>query len=480
MKIMSVWYATILSLFCMLDVLAEAQRPNILFLFADDMAWNGTQITGSDYYNTPNLDQLSREGMTFTQAYASGANCVPSRACLMSGQYTPRHGRYGVRDPSQFRKEESKKSLLQRRLLPILDTPSLPPDSPTLAEALSQAGYATGCFGKWQNGEGKENSAKGRGFDVAMDKEKPEEKMNDDPKGVYSVSSQVCDFMETHRDQPFFAYVSYHGIHIPLQARPETFKRFKTKEPGIKHNNPLYAACTYDLDDSAGIILRKLDQLGLRENTVVIFSSDNGSHRSSNEPLRGAKGCYYEGGIRVPLFVRWPGKTVPGTKCDVPVSNIDFYPTFLSIAGVSAPQDTLLDGVDIKSLFSGASSVNRDTIFWHYPGYQSVPVPRGRDNVFRTPPVSVIRKGDWKLHLFHEEWVLDGGSQDPAGSKAVELYNLKDDPGEHSNLAASKPEKRDELLADLLEWIKETGAPISSEPNPTYDPSGSAGTEEKL
>jgi arylsulfatase A-like enzyme len=371
-------------------------------------------------------------------------------------------------------------SLLKRRLEPVLDSLSLPKDSPTVAEALSEAGYATGCFGKWQNGEGRENSAKGRGFSVSTDKKAPKEKLNDDPKGVYSVAEDVCDFMETNRNRPFFAYVSYHGIHMPLQARPETFERFKSREPGRLHNNPLYAACTYDLDDSAGIILEKLDQLGLRENTIVIFTSDNGGVKSSMEPLRGAKGCYYEGGIRVPLFVRWPGVIEPGATCAVPVNNIDFYPTFLSLAGAAVPEGKLLDGVDMLPLLTGAGSLKRDSLFWHYPGYQSVPIPRGRDTVFRTPPVSVIRKGNWKLHLFHEEWVLDGGSQDPAGSKAVELYNLKDDPGEHSNLAASKPEKRDELLADLLEWIKETGAPISSEPNPTYDPTGSAGTEEKL
>ena len=479
MKILRVWYAPVLSFFCALGVVAEAQRPNILFLFADDMGWNGTQATGSDFYKTPNLDQLSKEGMTFTHAYSSGANCVPSRACLMSGQYTPRHGRYGVRDPVNFKKPASQKSLLKMRLKPVLDSLSLPKDSPTIAEALSEAGYATGCFGKWQNGKGKENSAKGRGFSVATDENALKEKVNDDPKGVYSVAADVCDFMETHRDRPFFAYVSYHGIHSPLQARPETLKRFQHKEPGKLHNHPLYAACTYDLDDSAGIILKKLDQLGLRENTIVVFSSDNGGVRSSMEALRGAKGCYYEGGIRVPLFVRWPGIITPGTQCSVPVNNIDFYPTFLALAGSAAPEGKLLDGANMLPLFTGAKSLERDSLFWHYPGYQSVPVPRGRDTVFRTPPVSVMRKGDWKLHLFYEEWVLDGGSQDPAGSKAVELYNLKDDPGEHSNLAARKSGKRDELLADLLAWLKETGAPMPSEPNPAYDPPEPAGTQEK-
>jgi arylsulfatase A-like enzyme len=202
-----------------------------------------------------------------------------------------------------------------------------------------------------------------------------------------------------------------------------------------------------------------------------VFTSDNGgTQQSSQEPLRGNKGCYYEGGIREPMIVRWPGVTRPGSRCAVPVINQDFYPTFLEAAGTAVPKDKVLDGASFLPLLKGATSLPREAIFWHFPGYLDNPVIRGRDPVFRTRPVTVIRKGDWKLHLYHEEWQLDGGRAGLATNNAVELYNVVNDLSERQNLALKNPAKREELLGDLLKWMQSVPAPLPGQPNPAYAP----------
>jgi arylsulfatase A-like enzyme len=277
--------------------------------------------------------------------------------------------------------------------------------------------------------------------------------------------------MEKNTNRPFFLYLPYYAIHSPLQARAATVAKFKAKTPGTQHNRPLYAACTYDLDDGIGVLLQKMSELGLDKNTLLVFTSDNGgTQQSSQEPLRGNKGCYYEGGIREPMIVRWPGVTQPGSHCNVPVIDQDFYPTFLAAAGAVAPKDKILDGTNILPLFSGATGFSRDEIFWHFPGYLDQPVIRGRDPVFRTRPVSVIRKGDWKLFLYHEEWQLDGGRAGIATNNAVELYNVVNDIGERNNLAQKDPTKCDELLDALLSWMQSTHAPMPTQVNPAYNP----------
>jgi arylsulfatase A-like enzyme len=210
----------------------------------------------------------------------------------------------------------------------------------------------------------------------------------------------------------------------------------------------------------------------------VIFTSDNGGlMTSSQEPLRGNKGCYYEGGVREPMIVRWPGVTKPGSRCNVPVINQDFYPTFLEVAGATPPKDTPLDGESLVPLFKGGSKLKREAIFWHFPGYLDAPVIRGRDPVFRTRPVSVIRKGDWKLHLYHEEWQLDGGRAGLVTNNAVELYNFATDIGERNNLANSNIAKRDELLDDLLIWIQSIHAPLPTKPNSAFNQKAAATTK---
>lgn len=443
---------------------AQRRPPNILFIFADDLGWRDTSFDGSDFNETPNLTRLASEGMSFNQAYASAANCAPSRACLLSGQYTPRHGIYAVdntmRGPKQF-----------MRMVPIPNRQDLDPANVTFAEALKSAGYATGHFGKWHLGEGP-SAAQAQGFDVSFNsRPNPNQRRDspDDPKGIYSLTRAAGDFIESNRQRPFFAYLAHHAIHTALEARPSTLARFQSKTRGKQHGNPLYAACTYDLDDAVGRLLSRLDSLGLRDNTLVLFTSDNGgTQQSSQEPLRGNKGCYYEGGIREPMLVRWPGMVRPGSACDTPVSNIDFYPTFLHAAGARPPSGKVLDGESLVPLLRGASGLKRQSLFWHFPGYLNDPVIRGRDPVFRTRPVSVIRKSDFKLHLYHEEWQLDGGRDKLATNRAVELYNIRSDTGERDDLVTKNPAKRDELLGDLLAWQRSVNAPMPTERNPEY------------
>ena len=206
----------------------------------------------------------------------------------------------------------------------------------------------------------------------------------------------------------------------------------------------------------------------MEKNTLLVFTADNGGTHVSQEPLRGKKGCYYEGSIRVPMIARWPGVIAPGTICDTPVVNIDFYPTFLAAAGAPAPASPL-DGRDLKPLFQGGTTLASPAIFWHFPGYLDGPVPRGRDPRFRTRPVTVIRQGDWKLHLYHEEWQLDGGREKLATNRAVELYHLASDPGETKDRAQSDPAERDALLDELLRWFKRLPAPLPETPNPRWN-----------
>lgn len=451
---------------------SAAEKPNIVLILADDLGWQECGFTGSDYHETPNLDRLARQGMVFTQAYAAAGNCAPSRACLISGQYTPRHGVYAVGSTDRGPVE-------RMRLMPIKNRSGLAAGEFTLPKALKSAGYATGMFGKWHL-DGKDGSSPQDHFDVAkVTGHGWNGNKADDPKGAYSIAAAACEFIEANRRGPFFAYLPHYAIHSGLQSRSVTLEKFKQKKPAVLHNNPEVAACLAELDESIGIVLKKLADLGLDQNTLVVFTSDNGGTHVSQEPLRGKKGCYYEGGIREPMIVRWPGVVQPGKTCDVPVINVDFYPTLAAVAGAKLPADRPLDGADLATLFTGAKQLDRPAIFWHFPGYLDGPVPRGRDPVFRTRPVSVIRKGDWKLHLYHEEWQVDGGRAKLDANRAIELYNIAEDRGEASDRAATETSKRDELLGDLLAWIKQTPASLPSEPNPRWDPNVRPGAKKK-
>ena len=466
---------------------ARASRPNIVLIFADDQGWMDVGYQGSDFIETPHLDRLGREGMIFTSGYATAGNCAPSRACLLSGNYTPRHHVYAVNSTDRGNKK-------CMRLVPIPNKSGLAKENITMADALKAAGYATGHFGKWHL-HGKDGALPSeQGFDVTFDsfgegevKEGSEGNKKgppEDPKGVYALTRKACAFVEANRERPFFCYLAHHAIHGPLQGRPHSVSRFEAKKPGRYLKSAMYAACTFDLDDSVNMLLEKLKQLGLEEKTLLVFTSDNGAtQQSPQEPLRGNKGSYYEGGIREPFIVRWPGVVKPGTKCDVPVTNVDLFPTFLAAAGAPVPAGKVLDGESLLPLLKGEGSLKRTGIFWHFPGYLNQAVIRGREldvrTGFRTRPVSVIRKGDWKLHLFHEEWVLDGGREKLDTNNAVELYHLAEDIGERNNVANGNKAKRDELLADLLAWQKSVNALMPSNRNPAYDPNAGDAPKQK-
>lgn len=447
----------------------EERPPNIVFLFADDLGWRDVPFNGSDFMETPRLDALRREGMAFTNAYASAANCAPSRACLLSGQCTPRHAVYAVQSTKRGPVKEM-------RLEPVPNLVDLDPKKITFAEAMRDAGYTTGLFGKWHLGHQNGSEPTAQGFDSYFDSRFPNPNRKrgipDDPKGLFSITAAACSFIEANRERPFLCYIAQHAIHTDLEARPESIAKFQAKPKGTQHGATMYAACTYDLDAAVGLVLDKLKDLGLEENTVVLFTSDNGgTQQSSQEPLRGSKGSYYEGGIREPMLLRWPGVTKPGSICETPVSNLDFYPTFLAIAKATPPRNYPLDGRSLLPLFHGQKALADRAIYWHFPGYLNDPVVRGRDPIFRTRPVTAMRKGDWKLLLYHEEWQLDGGWKKRELNAAVELYNLREDVGERVDLASKNPAKRDSMLKEMLAWMKRTGATMPSQRNPEFAPS---------
>ncbi|MEZ6041279.1 MAG: sulfatase [Planctomycetaceae bacterium] len=471
------WLLGLITCLCTVDDMRtnaaeQTSRPNILLIFADDLGWRDVGYNGTDFYETPVIDKFRTEGMVFHHGYAAAGNCAPSRACLLSGTYTPRHHVYAVGSTDRGPKRS-------QRLVSIPNKSGLAVDNITMADALRGGGYATGIFGKWHLSGADGAKPEEQGFDVVFDSRggNPNAKRDvpDDPKGIFSITKAAGEFMEkSHTEgKPFFAYVAHHAIHTALEARPKTLEQFQKKAKGQQHSHAMYAACLYDLDAGVGQLLAKLEQLDIAKNTLVVFTSDNGgTQQSSQEPLRGNKGGYYEGGIREPFIVRWPGVTIPGSECSVPVINVDLYPTFLAAAGI--PPEKELDGEDLRPLLSQAGPLTRKSVFWHFPGYLDGPVIRGREGDvqlgFRTRPVSVIRKGDWKLHLFHEEWKLDGGHEKIASNKAVELYNIAKDQGEHTNLASSDATKRDELIRDLLAWQQAVNAQMPTVPNPTHEP----------
>lgn len=445
----------------------HAQKsPNIVFILIDDMGWKDVSYMGSSYYETPHIDKLAKQGMTFSNAYANSANCAPTRASLLSGQYNPRHGVFTVGNADRGKTE-------LRRLIPIKNSTSLPLDKITIAEALKPAGYVSAAIGKWHVG----NTPKDQGFDVGI--EKPQVNYakghfnNDGEYLTDRLTDEAVGFIKQNKDKPFFLYLAHHAVHTPIQAKKDIIASYKDKEGVGCHNDATYAAMIQSVDESVGRVHKTLEELGLSDNTMILFFSDNGGYgpKTCMRPLRGGKGMYYEGGIREPMFVYWPAKVKAGTSSDTPVMSTDFYPTFLDITDAKAPKDYKLDGLSIMPLLKGKKELDREKLFWHFPGYLQAYnglKEDSRDPDFRTRPVSVIRKGDWKLLMFHEEWMLDGGRKKMASNNAIELYNLKSDLGESNNLSNTNKQKRDELLDDLMKWQKDVGAQMPSKPNPEY------------
>ncbi|MEZ6096802.1 MAG: sulfatase [Pirellulaceae bacterium] len=452
---------------CPMPLMAQRTtvRPNILLIFADDLGWKDVGYQGSDFYETPNIDRLAKQGMVFGAAYASAGNCQPSRACLISGQYTPRHHVYAVNST-----ERGPKPMM--RTIPIPNRSGLGTEVVSIADALKDAGYRTGIFGKWHL-SGPEGCEPGeQGFDVVMDVPQQGNGVREDPKGIYEITNAAIDFMKSDDNRPFFAYVSHHAVHTGWQFQKQTQEHFQTKSnQGLQHTRRGLASCIYDFDNAVGELMQALNDLNIAENTLVIFTSDNGgTNASSQEPLRGNKGGYYEGGIREPFFAIWPGKIKAGTKCDTPIINVDFFPTLLDVAGVLDSTALTLDGESILPLLQQSGKLKRKSIFWHFPGYLDMAVIRGRDPEFRTRPVSVINRDHWKLLLYHEEWNLDGGREKMDINNSVELYDLRNDMGEHNNVALTNKQVRDELVDELLDWMKQTNAQMARDENPDFDP----------
>jgi len=443
------------------------RRPNIVFIFIDDMGWRDVGFMGSRYYETPNIDRLAGQGMVFTNAYSNAPNCAPARACLLSGQYGPRHGVYTVASSSRGKSK-------QRKLIPIENTTDLDSNIVTIAEAIKSAGYVSASIGKWHLGNDPELGPVGQGFDVNVagysaghpakgyfvPYNNPE--LPDGPEGEYltdRLTDEALNFIENSKDQQFFLYLPHYAVHTPLQAKEELIEKYKTKPGSNGQNNPKYAAMIESTDQGVGRILDKLDELGLAEDTIVFFFSDNGGVKNitSNQPLRGGKGMLYEGGIREPMAVRWPGVVKPGTTSETPVIGIDLFPTILEMAGVPTPEGKLLDGESIVPLLKMQGDFDREAIFWHFPAYLQGKAEGARDPYFRTRPAGAVRAGDWKLIEYFEDGDL-------------ELYNLKDDIGEKNNLVDTMPEKAAELHQLMLAWREKVNAPIPTELNPEYDP----------
>ena len=428
----------------------------------DDLGWSDVGYNQTtDYFETPNIDALAQEGLIFDQAYAGAANCAPSRAVLMSGQYGPRHGVYTV-SPSDRGDAKT------RKLIPIKNKRGITTDVITIAESLKTAGYTTGTFGKWHLGEDPDK----QGFDVNVAGShqgmtfhyfSPYQLPNieDGPKGEYlteRLTSEVIDWVKTTKDQPFFAYVPFYTVHSPYQAVIDKVNKYHEK--GIKSmREATYAAMVEHMDDNVGRILDTLASEGLEDNTVVIFTSDNGGYRMSSfpTPLRGGKGSYYDGGVRVPLIIRWPEKVKPGLD-HTPIINADFYPTLVTLTKSKQPNQEL-DGVDLTAHLLGKKDISDRDLFWHFPVYlqaHNAQTDQGQDPLFRTRPGSAIRSGDWKLIQYFE-------------NNEFELYNLADDLAEQDNLVSEHPNKAKMLKAKLQAWQQRIGADIPTRLNPQFD-----------
>ena len=443
----------------------QKKPPNIVFLLSDDLGWTGLSCFGSDFYETPNLDALAASGMKFTSAYAACTVCSPTRASIMTGLYPARLHLTdfiaGQNRPwARLRIPDWTKQLEHRHV--------------TIAESLKAAGYTTLHIGKWHlNPRGK-----ARGFnpvDHGFEKQvlrppgtrgyflpKGSNKDGESGSGYLTdwLTDQAVSMIDEHHDdgKPFFLYFACHTPHTPIQGRADLVERFKAKvDPQAIHKNPVYAAMVSSLDTSVGRILDRLKKHGLDDNTVVIFTSDNGGLTqrygqhdgfTENLPLRRGKGSAYEGGVRVPAIIRWPGVTKAGSICDEPIMTIDYAPTMLDMAGANrnVDREILRDGVNLAGLLRDPSGRLDRSLFWHYPHYHA-----GGDS-----PYSAVRDGDWRLIEFHE-------------GQRLALYNLKDDRGEQHDLAQGRGEVAARLKSQLDNWRKQVRAQMPTE-NPDYDP----------
>ncbi|MBK1879639.1 sulfatase [Pelagicoccus mobilis] len=413
------------------------QPPNILFIVTDDLGVSDLGCYGSDFYRTPHLDALASDGMRFTQAYAACNVCSPTRASLLTGRY-PHRVRLTDALPWDRLYENPK-------LVPPDHLKELPLELPTFAKALREQGYRTALYGKWHLGNEYEFFVEGKhrdyGFDEAFDVS-GRDKARD--KGVDALTERSIQFLEKGNEGPFLLCLMHHTPHVPLASPPEEEALYESVPPGRFQKNKKYAGMISHLDQSIGMLMEALESTGLLENTVVIFTSDNGGLRSvtSNRPFRGAKGDLYEGGTRVPLIVRWPGKVAQGSECNLPVHSSDYFPTFLEVAQAELMPEAHVDGRSMLPLWKGSDEAEERRLFWHFP--------------HRAKPSSSMIEGDWKLvHMIEPD--------------RYELYNLERDVGESRDVAAKYPERLGRLQAKLEAHLDATGAQ-RMRPNPQWEP----------
>ena len=451
--------------------------PNIVFILADDLGWADLPSYGNAFHETPNLDRLRAEGMLFSNAYAAAPVCSPTRASIQAGQYP---ARLGINDSitGHWRPFE-------KMTVPKNRTQYLPDSLTTIGEAMKAAGYATGYFGKWHLGWNSPYMPGDQGYDdwrvhrrgtfyKLKSREAifpPDDKLDDESRLSEVLTDYSLAFMEQNRDNPFFLFLSHYDVHVQLDADRDLIDKYLQKEvkdsfPG----NAIYAAMIEHIDRSLGRILDKLDALGLTENTMVVFFSDNGGLVSrfdkipllaqdkleiyegsplqyiatSNAPLRAEKGTVFEGGIREPLLIKWPAVVQSGSSSEQLISSVDFFPTFVELANGALPETQVLDGESFSEILSGKAPDSARTLFWHYPVYH------------HDRPAGAVRQGDWKLIEYFD-------------TKEVALYDLSEDIGEQKDLASTFPDKREELQSQLANWRKEIAAQMPV-PNPSFEP----------
>lgn len=460
------------------------EEPNFVFIIADDLGYHDLGFMGSDYYETPVLDSLAREAMVFTDGYAACAVCSPSRASIMTGMFPDKHGitdyigaPMGEEWNTPFWGEAR-----GTQMLPASYKTHLPHEEIVLPEAMKQAGYRTFFAGKWHLG-GEGSFPEDHGFDINKGGNhrggpygggyyspygNPQLKDGEDGESLtLRLAEETANFIRHNKDEKFFAYLSFYTVHAPLQTTKEYWSIYREKAVDlgladhgyemekrfpirVVQDNPVYAGMVKTMDEAVGIVMNTLQEEGLTQNTVVVFTSDNGGVASGDDyatallPLSGGKGYQWEGGIRVPLLVQVPWLESKGIENSTPVSGVDFYPTFLDLAGLDAPAGTPMDGVSILPVLKGEEMEERP-LFWHYPHYGN----QGGD------PSGIVRKGKWKLIRYYED-----------GTR--ELYDLENDKEENNDLAERYPQIVEELDNLLMERLKSTQAEFPT-PNPIYD-----------
>ncbi|WP_298551299.1 sulfatase [uncultured Algibacter sp.] len=455
------------------------EKPNILFILADDLGYSDLSCMGSSYYETPNIDAIANNGMVFTNGYAGCQVCSPSRATLMTGQFTARHGItdwIGAPAGEDWRTKKRFSKVLPAEYKHHMDTSTI-----TLPMALKDAGYSTFFAGKWHLGDvgyspedygfdinkgGYHRGSPAGGYFSPFNNPKLENKEKGENLSM-RLAKETVGFMKASKDKPFLAYLSFYAVHGPIQTNKEKWNKYRNKaeENGIPEkgfeegyflpmrkyqDNPVYGGLVETMDDAVGLVLEALKQNDLDKNTIVIFTSDNGGVTSGDNystnclPLKGGKGYQWEGGIRIPYIVNVPWMNHQGKKSHIPVVGSDFFPTILDLAGLPLQPQAHIDGKSILPVLKGYNIEERP-LYWHYPHYGN---QGGR-------PVSMMRKGDWKLIHY---W----------GDGHDELYNLTQDIHEDSNLALSQSKRTQEMIEALMNWLNEVGAKYPS-PDPLYD-----------